>query len=143
MSVPSITIKLAGADYPIPKLAPRQLRIIMPAATRLLKELGPIMMVAMGAREAPENIDPVAMLEGLEVTEKMFDDLIDVLWPAIAKGSPGFTREIMLDLDTGVQELLMALPTILKQTGIMTGEPKKEGEGGAPGEVMALEAQTG
>ncbi len=152
MSTPTTTVTLGGVDYPIPPLGIRQLRIVMPAALALLRELGPTLatVIAMkaeaeaklaGGGDASTSFDAQSMIDlitGLDLSTEQFEYATNILYPAIQRGTPSLTRDQFLDMEITMAELMAAVPVVLAQTGLMN--PKKAGTtdapagSGAPGE---------
>lgn len=119
-AAPKIT--LAGKDYPIPLLVPRQNRIVIPKLLSLMK--------ALTAGDAVKIVDPT----NLSTAE--YDDLIDIVWIAVTRATPTLTKEQFLDMPIGLMELISAMDTVALQSGAMkrSGEAKPDlGEASAAG----------
>ena len=103
-------VTLAGQDWPVPMLAPRQNRVVVPAIGRWARSD-----------------------HGLISTEQ-FDDAVMIVHTALTRGHPELTREAFEDLPITTLELMSALPVIARQTGLFkppaAGGPKL-GEGSA------------
>lgn len=131
-------IILAGQSYPVPKMAVKQLRVLLPKALKLMSSLGPMMQAAMGLKNESIPVEErVKFLGELSLTEENFDLLLDIVQIGVSRGTKDFTRESMEELVIELPELMAALPVILAQTG-MAPAP---GGGGTPvGEATPPEA---
>ncbi|WP_428491690.1 hypothetical protein [Rhodopila sp.] len=101
------TITLAGKEYPIPLLAPKQQRIIGPALGRL---------------------------RGMKVdamTTEQFDDLLECVFLAVQRGTPDFSKVAFMDSPIGTRELFEAIPVIVQQTGYMKKTEAQDSQGEA------------
>ena len=87
-------IILAGRAWPVPKLAPRQNRIVVPALLRF----------GTGA-------------------EAHYDLLLDIAFAALTRGHPEIVRNEFENWPIATHELLDALPVVAKQTGLMRMAP--------------------
>ena len=117
-AAPKVT--LAGKEYPVPLLVPRQQRIVIPKLMALMKAL-----TSGGA------------IDAASISTEQYDDLVDVIYHGIARGSPTFTKEQFLDEPITLTEMIKAIDAVATQTGMLN---KK---GPAPGEVPAGTSQTG
>jgi hypothetical protein len=88
------TIRLAGKDWPIPELAIRQIRIIVPAMVKL------------------------RVLDIATISTEQMDSLFEVVLAAIRRAHPEIEREAFFDWPISLSELLAALPVIVTQAGI-------------------------
>jgi hypothetical protein len=89
------TILIAARKWPVPLFAPRQNRIIVPA------------MMNLGARP-----------------ETRYEELLDIIFTALGRADPGLDRGEFEDLPIATWEMLEALPTIARQTGLLkSGKP--------------------
>ena len=85
-----LTIILAGRNWRVPILAPRQNRVVLPG------------LLALGSDPAED-----------------YDTLCDVVFAALSRAHPELDRDEFDDLPIATYELLDALPTIAKQTGFL------------------------
>ena len=109
---PSIT--LAGKQYSVPPLVPRQLRIILPAMMRVGKS---------GSLK--------------DITEENLSDIYAIVfWGAVWPNDKKATLEGFLDSPASMSEINAALPVIRQQTGMFTTAP----EGATPGEFNPASA---
>lgn len=88
MNDPTITI--AGREWRVPHLAPRQNRIVVPALLALQT-----------------------------CTEQWYDRLLDIVFAALTRAEPAIVRDDFDDWSIATHELIDALPVIAKQTGLM------------------------
>jgi hypothetical protein len=117
-AAPKVT--LAGKEWPVPLLVPRQQRIVIPKLMSLMKTL------AVGGA-----------IDAASISTEQYDDLIDVIYHGIVRGSPTVTKEAFIDEPITLLELIKAIDVIAAQTGMMA---KKEP---LPGEALAGNSQTG
>src|SRR5438270_7687216 len=84
------TIIIAGTEWPVPLLAPRQNRIVVPA------------LMALGG-------EPHAQ----------YDRLLDIVFAALTRAHASLARDEFENWPIATHELLAALPVIAKQTGLL------------------------
>lgn len=108
MGTPTIT--LAGKKWPVPPLAIKQLRIIIPAST------------VIGELRKGQGVSPAQM-----------GAILNVVHTALTRAHPGFPADEFDEMEISLPELMEAVPIILEATG-MKRPPK---EGAAPGEAAA------
>jgi hypothetical protein len=113
-AAPKVT--LAGKEYPVPLLVPRQQRIVIPKLLSLMKSM------AVGGR-----IDPTGL------TTEQYDDLLDLVYVALTRGTPDLKRDDFMDMPSTMLELIAAMNTIAEQTGMM----KRDTLGATSGEAQA------
>ena len=101
-AAPKIT--LAGKDYPVPFLVPRQQRIVIPKLMTLMKTF-------VG--------QDTGMVDPSNVTTEMYDDLTDMVFVGMSRGSPDLTREQFMDMPINLFELITAMNVIATQTGVL------------------------
>lgn len=120
VDVPTIT--LAGKVYSVPKLVPRQQRIVLPAllrATPIMLDIG---------RHLGEG--KIADLQS-KMTTETFEDLLRVTyWGVIWPNDKKFNYEAIYDMAIDINDLLAAAVLVQKQTGLYRAAP----EGATPGE---------
>ena len=107
MSDPVIT--LAGKAYPVPMLAPKQNRIVVPTAARL------------------QGVKPTT------ITTEQYDDFVEIAFLAAQRGTPDLNKVQFMDMPITTEELFLAFPVILQQTGIYKKAVAGEPSGEAPG----------
>lgn len=112
------TIKVGGLEWPVPFLAPRQNRVIVPG----LMKLG-------------ENLDVRQM------NQEQYDTVVSFVYIAMTRAHPALTKEEFDDMAFPLEDMMQALQTI----GLQTGMLKKSVGSEQPetGEAKAGESQTG
>jgi hypothetical protein len=114
MSDPIIT--LAGKEYAVPPLVPRQLRHVIPR----INELRPLI-----GTERKIN---------LEDYPKFLENILPLIyWGAIWPNDKKASEESIEDIPVTNKELFNAITVIIKQTGLFMAAP----EGATPGEASA------
>lgn len=113
-NAPKIT--LAGMEFPIPLLAVKQNRIIVPALLSLSGMMTSIASVAGGDKSDPRWFDKIS------ISTAQFDTLCDIVYTAITRGTPGFGRGEFDNMPISMQELIVAMMVVAGQTG-MLGKP--------------------
>jgi hypothetical protein len=84
------TITIAGRAWPVPLLAPRQNRVVLPGLMRLGKE-----------------------------PAEQYETLLDIVFAALTRAHPSITREEFEDWPIATWELVESIPVIAKQTGLL------------------------
>lgn len=120
-------IRLAGKDWPIPLLAPRQNRIIIPKLLALFKK----MITQLPPGYQPGDRVSLDFIASIEITTEQFDDMTEVVWLALTRAHPRLGRDEFLDWPVPTAELSAALMVVLKQTGHLKLGPGDQGEVGA------------
>lgn len=114
-------ITLAGKTFPIPMLAPRQSRKLVPFAFKMGSYLN--------------------NTSGLEETD--FDEMIGMIAVGLSRTRPDKTvpelTEELMDMPITLDEMQAALQTIFEQTGVV----KRVAAGDQSGEAAAGSSQTG
>jgi hypothetical protein len=103
-------VVLAGRDWVMADLAPRQFRKVIPA------------ILSLGSVRASGDLD-----------EAKIDRLLDALYFALTRNYPDLAREEFLDLPIRLPELFAALPALCLAAGL----EQREGE---PGEANGAAA---
>lgn len=101
-------IVLAGKDFDIPQLAPRQQRIVVPAIMSMTNIMG----------KAEDFMK--------QMNTEQYDKLLDLVFVACTRAQPTLKRDDFLNMPITVRELLDAIPTIMQQTGIVKAVPAGE-----------------
>lgn len=97
--VPVIT--LAGKQWPVPLLAPRQNRKVVP------------LLVSVGL-----------ITDARSISEELYGKLLDIVYLALSRAHPNLARDEFDDMPIQTMELVNAIPTIAEQTGMLkAGEP--------------------
>ena len=133
------TIKLAGQSWPIPLLSPKQLRVVLPLLLGIIPKIASSYNVIMvknpvtGEEEAKSIADMTKLSELME--NGGVDNIYTILFHALLKGHPKLSKEEFEDMEIGAFEMLDALMTVGKQTGVLRSasreEASKVGEAGA------------
>jgi hypothetical protein len=108
------SVTLAGRNWVMADLAPRQLRKVIPA------------VIALAAIRAPEDLD-----------EGKIDRLLDALYYALTRNYPELGREEFLDLPIKLVELFAALPALAAAAGVERREDRERGEASGVAENSA------
>jgi hypothetical protein len=122
-------ITLAGKQWPIPRLALKQWRIVMPNIFKLFGELGPMFESAMKARSA--TTAPEVLIKQFNLTSAQIDLLGDTVLVSLHRAHKGITVDQFQDMEISLEELLAAIPIIMEQTGLFDskkGAPPVVGE---------------
>lgn len=113
------TIKLAGKEWPVPLLAPRQNRYVVPA----ILSVAPKIMYAVAPQEGVSparlaaTLDPAAM-----------DQLGDICFWALKRAHKDMTRDEFDDMPINVMEMAIAMKVISEQTGLVSEKAPAPGE---------------
>jgi len=137
----TLTIKLDGKSWPVPKLAPKQNKIVVP----LILELTPRITEAMRSVKKPaEGADRDVVGEFMEsyltalqkvMTERDMTNLYTIVYWALERGHKGLSREEFDDMPIGALEAVEAVTVITKQTGVFRTKP--QGAANSSGEAQA------
>lgn len=131
-------IRLAGQDWPIPLLAPRQNRIVVPAVTKITRRMRDIAEQKFASLKEDERqalIDSLGSeaelrtrlwkvtdfsFEIISALEPEFFDLVsDALYWSLTRAHPTLTRQQFDDMPIGMIEMVDAMGIIAQQTGMM------------------------
>lgn len=116
-AVPHVT--LAGQQWPIPLLAPRQNRLVIPTVVKLSEKFG-----------AGFNYN--------EFDEATVDDLCKVVYTGLTRAHPALKWEDFMDWPISMTDLLAAFMVVSMQTGLSGGATAAGAEGSeAVGEAPA------
>jgi hypothetical protein len=107
-------IVLAGREWPIPRLAPKQNRIVVPALLELIPRI-------LGARAQADAAGETGQISQLARTldTAFYDRLGDVVFTALTRAEPGLTRTAFDDMAIDTLELLVAVRVIALQAGLL------------------------
>jgi hypothetical protein len=108
-------IVLAGREWAVPRLAPKQNRIVVPA----LLELIPRILRARAQADAAGEADQSSQLARYLDTA-FYDRLGDVVFTALTRAEPGLTRAAFDDMPVDTLEMLVAVRVIALQAGLLT-----------------------
>jgi hypothetical protein len=141
-AVASPTVRLAGRDWPVPPLAIRQNRVVVPAIMKLMPSLSdfraalPVVPDPGPAGDTPVPAEPVDPLwwRKVPLDQNTIDLLCDAVFHALTRGTPGLARNEFDGLEISPFELFAAIPVVLAATGMF--KPAEPGRAGEPtGEV--------
>jgi hypothetical protein len=108
------TINLAGKEWPVPRLAPRQNRIVVPA----LLELIPMILRARDeAAEAGETGSFAQVARYLDTAA--YDRLTETVFVALTRAHPDLARTAFDDMPIDTFELIGAVRVIALQAGLI------------------------
>ena len=110
-------IILAGRAWRIPRLTPRQNRVIVPILLELIPRI-------VKAREDGGG-DLTRLARFMDTA--IYDQLVTVAHLAVTRAQPAVTREEFEDLPIETLELVRAVATIAKQAGLVS--PRSIGDG--------------
>lgn len=110
----AITITLAGKEWVLPKLAPRQNRIVVPA----LLQLVPKILKARDELNAAGAKGSFATLAQYLDT-KSYDTLAGLVFAALTRAHASLTREDFDDMAVDTFELLAAVVPIARAAGLI------------------------
>ena len=108
------TITLAGREWPVPRLAPRQNRIVVPA----LLDLVPKILRAREEAAAAGETGSFAQVSRYLDTAA-YDRLTDVAFAALTRAHPALARAEFDDLAIDTFELIAAVRVIAVQAGLI------------------------
>jgi hypothetical protein len=110
MQVPLIAI--AGRNWPVPMLAPRQNRVVVPGIMRL--------------EEQPA---------------RQYKDLLDIVFAALTRAHPTLDRTEFEDWPIATWQLVESVPVIAAQTGLLRSARRARTPAGEPPDWDAIIAQ--
>jgi hypothetical protein len=108
------TITIAGKEWPVPQLAPRQNRIVVPALLDVLPKIAQAQARIKGSNEGGS----LARL-GSHLDTACYDRLTDIAFHALTRAHPDLKREAFDDMPVDTAELYSALSTIAHQAGLL------------------------
>lgn len=112
------TITLAGQEWPVPVLGPRQNRIVGPNLLSLLPKFA-----GFSAKDLKGDAAKIgALLARLDTPA--YDLLSDAVFFALTKAHPLLTRSMFDDMPIETLELIYALSTLAKQSGLFKDAPQ-------------------
>jgi hypothetical protein len=139
-------IRLAGLDWPIPLLAPRQNRHVVPAVSKITKrmrdtaeqklaQLGEETKAAILQNADPDEVsrrgtDAVLRERIWKITDfsfemahslepEFFDTVCNALYWALTRAHPQLTRQQFDDMPMGMLEMIDCIGIVAQQTGMM------------------------
>lgn len=117
-ATPVPTITLAGREWPLPKLAPRQNRIVVPALVTLIPKI-------LRARDETTAAGETSALAGLAryLDTQSYDALANIVFAALTRATPSLTRDAFDDMAADTSELLAAVAPIARAAGLLKAHP--------------------
>lgn len=113
------TVTLAGVQWPIPPLTPKQNRIVTPTILRLLPRLASVAMDSSG------NADPLKVITSLD--EELYNGLITAVFWSVKRAHPTITIDEFENMPITTEELVKALfPVIATQAGLIKKTEDKQ-----------------
>lgn len=119
------TVELAGKMWPVPLLTPRQNRHVTPA----ILKLGP----KLNSAAIPANQTVRSAFSGLD--EEGYGMLLTAAYWSLKRAHPSMTFDEFEDMEITTTELMIALPILARQTGLI--KPVAAGEAAPVGEAEA------
>jgi hypothetical protein len=104
------TITLAGRHWPIPTLAPRQNRIVIPALLEVIPK------IICARSEASDGTGFSQLARYLDT--QTYDRLTEIVFMALTRAHPALTRAEFDDMSIDTAELLAALNPIARAAGL-------------------------
>lgn len=101
------TIELGGKHWPVPMLAPRQNRHVVPA------------IIALGPKFSNTATSRTTASVYRNVDESVYDNLLDVSFWALKRAHPAMERDEFEDMPISTNELMLALPIVARQSGMI------------------------
>jgi hypothetical protein len=121
-----LRITLDDQDWPIPKLAPAQLEVVLPLIDSTLATIGG---KALGSGS---------------FTKELLHDLGTILYLGLERGHPSLTREEFDQMPIGLTDLVDGMAVVQRQCGMFRPtKPSEVNVVSAPLAVTAASSQTG
>lgn len=108
------TITLAGREWQLPKFAPRQNRIVVPALLQLVPKI-------LNARDEVDAAGAKGSFTTLSryLDTESYDTLARLVFAALTRAQPELTREEFDDMAVDTFELLAAVVPIARAAGLI------------------------
>jgi hypothetical protein len=117
-------IILAGRSWPVPRLAPRQNKIVVPVLLRLIPRILRARDEALAAQESDLGY------LGRLVDEATYEQLATIAHTALTRARPDLTRAEFDDMSVETLELIGAVFVIARQAGLLRpAQPRNPGAG--------------
>ncbi len=120
-TIPRIT--LAGKEWPIPMMAPKQNVVLVPTILKVVPKV-------LSAGDGAGKFDIARFSEVM--TEEAYKALVTIAWVALTRGHPALPRAEFEDMPVGTMELVLAVIIIAQQTGVIKPGAPKMGEAQPP-----------
>ena len=111
-------IVIAGREWRVPFLAPRQNRIVVPSLVTLVPK---ILHARDEANAAGEKTALAALARYLDT--ESYDALGNVVFAALTRATPSLTRDEFDDMAADTFELLNAVAPIARAAGLLKAVP--------------------
>jgi hypothetical protein len=111
------SIRLAGREWPVPVLAPRQNRIVVPALLDLVPK---ILRARDESEKAGEKGGFAALARYLDTPT--YDQLAEIVFAALTRAHPGLARAEFDDMPIDTLELIASVTMIARQAGLVRRE---------------------
>ncbi|MGD0190197.1 MAG: hypothetical protein ABSD74_05615 [Rhizomicrobium sp.] len=113
------TIRLAGRELPIPVLAPRQNRTIVPALLDLIPKVIEARSCALvDPQDESKGINRLRLLTHL-IDTSTYDAMCDIVFTAMTRAQPDFKRIEFDDLSLDIEDLIAAIFVVARQSGVI------------------------
>jgi len=116
-SIATPAIALAGREWNLPKLAPRQNRIVVPALLELVPK---ILRARDGADAAGEKGSYAALARYMDTTT--YDTLATLVFTALTRAHPGLARTEFDDMAIDTFELIAAVAPVARAAVLIRTE---------------------
>ena len=107
------SLVLGGRDWPLPQLAPKQNRIVVPALLELVPK---ILRARDEARAAGEASGLAALARCIDTAT--YDTLATLVFTALTRAHPGLTRDAFDDMAVDTLDLVAAVLPIARAAGL-------------------------
>ena len=107
------TITFAGTEWPVPRLAPRQNRVVVPALLRLIPRI-----LAARAESVAAQEGNLAYLSRF-MDESTYEQLAAVAYTALTRANPELKRSDFDEMPIDTLELIASISVIARQSGLL------------------------
>ena len=115
-------VVLAGKEWPVPRLAPRQNRVVVPALLKLI----PRILLARAESVAAQESN-LAYLSRF-IDEPTYEQLAAVAFTALTRAHPELTRSEFDEMPIDTLELIASVSVIARQAGLLRAVTAKPQE---------------
>lgn len=122
------SILLAGQQWPVPQLAPRQLRRLVPLFMRLRPWFTALAEAARARLPdaADATVEALARVNvDIAISPEVYDGLVEAAWLGVSRAHR-VTQDELLDWPIDTAELVVAFPILLQQAGLTKVAPAGE-----------------
>lgn len=134
-------INIAGKQWPIPELAIKHLRLVVPAIMKVMPRL------AMIKDRVKKPDEMILALMGIDIP--IMDALLDAIFWSMHSGTPALLREEFDSMRIPARDLLGSIDIVVQQTGMFVKapavgtEPVGEDLAGSPSQSNGAEPSAG